>query len=451
MSLFDDNKQIKEGEDLITQISTFIHNTTKTSYAWAECVATSMLSTVMGPNRYISNIIGKLPLNVWYMCIGPSGLAKKTVPLKNFLLPIIGRVGEGEKLIMPNRFSVEGFIKYFPEDGTGSIIRDEFTGLLKESKSKDYIVDLLEFLSELYDGTVQKRATVSHEVNEIKHCYITFITATTPYLYKIMRPEFYTQGTGHRILIELFDKDSLKKEKPNPKDIFQGKEFDKKRDDFIYEVASILDDLRKCKVRILFPDDESASKWTEFMDECNQVAINTYSKNMYDLHYSYLARSAEMALKLSGLYTVSRVWDRILVDGAPNVLIIEKQDMIRAINKSKHHYEQFCKMLDQWRSRPEMKVATTLDEQADAVYDLLRQNRNGLKWSELRNLLKWDDYTWRVVLKFLHDTEKIKVMFGVSGQKGGKRPTIFYENNDTVETEGEVVKNWYVIQEKLRL
>lgn len=451
MSLLNDvPKQIKEGEDLITQVATFICNSTKTSYSWAECVATSMLSTVMGSHRYISNVIGKLPLNLWYMCVGPSGLAKKTVPLKNYLLPIIGRVGQGEKLIMPNRFSVEGFIKYFPEDGTGSIIRDEFTGLLKESKSKDYIIDLLEFLSELYDGTVQKRATVTHKVNEIKHCYITFITATTPYIYKIMRPEFYTQGTGNRILIELFDIETMKETSCNPSEFFRGRVFDKTRDDFIYEVASILDDIRKCKVRIFVPDDEAAIEWTKFENECSQVAKSSYRRNMYDLHYSYLARSAEMALKLSGIYVISRNWYRLIED-SPDLLIIEKQDMLRAIDKSKHHYQQFCKMLDQWRSRPEMKVATTLDEQAGAVYDLLHQSHKGLTWSELRNSLKWDDYTWRQVLKFLHDTDKIKVTFGDSGPKGGKKPTIFYDNNDMVEIEGELIKSWAVIQEKLKL
>lgn len=410
-----------------------------------------MLSTIMGPNRYISNVIGKLPLNVWYMCVGPSGLAKKTVPLKNYLLPTIARVGEGEKLIMPNRFSVEGFIKYFPEDGTGSIIRDEFTGMLKESKSKDYIIDLLEFLSELYDGTVQKRATVTHKVNEIKHCYVTFITATTPYIYKIMRPDFYTQGTGNRILIELFDIDSLRETSCEPTEFFRGRVFDKTRDDFIYEVASILNDIRKSKVRIFVPDDESALEWTRFENECTQIAKSSYKRNMYDLHYSYLARSAEMALKLSGLYTVSRVWDRLLIDGVPDLLIIEKQDMLRGINKSKYHYQQFCKMLDQWRSRPEIKTASTLDEQSDAVYDLIRQSHNGLTWSELRNSLKWDDYTWRQVLKFLHDTDKIKVTFGNSGPKGGKKPTLFYQNDDIVQVEGEVVKDWSVIQQKLKL
>lgn len=451
MSLFNDNKQILEGKDFITQVADFITKSTKTKPEWAECVATSMLSTVMGPHRYISDVMGKLKLNVWYMCLGPSGLAKKTIPLNNYLFPIIGKVGPGEKLILSNRFSMEGFIKYFPEDGTGSIIRDEFTGLLKESKSKDYVVDLLEFLSELYDGTVQKRATVTHKINEIKHCYITFITATTPYLYKIMRPEFYTQGTGNRILMELFDVDAVDDDEYDPEEVFQGRVFDKKRDDFVYEIAIILNEIRSCNAKIFTPEDEAGAEWTKFEHECRRISKTYCKKNMYDLHYSYLSRSAEMALKLSGIYSISRNWDRILMSDAPNVQIIEKVDMVRAINKSKHHYKQFCRMLEQWRSRPEMRVASTLDEQADAVYELLRQSQNGLNWSELRNSLKWDDYVWRAVLKFLHDTNKMKVTFGSSGQKGGRRPTLFYDNSDSISVDGDVVRDWTVIQQKLRL
>jgi len=450
-SLFDTHKQIKEGEDFITQVASFISNSTKTSYNWAECVTTSMLSTVMGPRRYISNVIGKLPLNVWYMCVGPSGLAKKTVPLKNYLIPIIARVGQDEKLIMPNRFSIEGIIKYFPENGTGSIIRDEFTGLLKESRSKDYVVDLLEFLSELYDGTIQKRATITHQVNEIKNCYVTFITATTPYIYKVMRPEFYTQGTGNRILIELFDVEAIKENSCNPDEFFQGKAFDKKREDFIHEVASILDEIKDCNARVFVPDDDAALEWTKFENECTQVAKSTYKKNMYNLHYSYLARSAEMALKLSGLYTVSRNWDRFLIDDAPDLAIILKSDMMRAIKKSKHHYQQFCKMLEQWRSRPELKTFSTLHEQADGVYDKLRQSPKPLTWTELRRAFGWDDYNWRNVLKFLHDTQKIRVTFGDSTQKGGRRPTLFYDDSEVTIVDGKVIGDWTVIQQKLRL
>lgn len=451
MSLIDTKNLIQEDQDFISQVAKFIANSTKTSYTWAECVATSMLSTVMGSKRYISNVIGRLPLNVWYMCVGPSGLAKKTVPLKNYLLPIMLGVGKGEKLVMPNRFSVEGIIKYFPEDGTGTIIRDEFTGLLKESKSKDYVVDLLEFLSELYDGTVQKRATISNKVNEIKHCYVTFITATTAYLYKIMRPEFYTQGTGNRILIELFDIDSIAEGERNPEDFFQGREFDKKRDDFIYEVTDILNSIKKCNVRIFSPDDNAAIEWTKFENECRQIAKSSYKRDMYDLHYSYVARSAEMALKLSGIYTISRNWNRVLIKETPNVLVIEKEDMVRAINKSKYHYQQFCKMLDLWRQRPEMRTVSTLNEQASAVYDTLRLKQCGVTWSELRTLLKWDDYVWRAVLKYLHDTDAIKVTFGESTSNGGRRPTIFYENSDRIQPLGTVIKDWTVIQEKLRL
>lgn len=452
MSLLNTDNQIQEGRDFISQVATFMFNSTKTSYSWAECVATSMLSTVMGSKRYISDVIGKLPLNVWYMCVGPSGLAKKTVPLKNYLTPIMIRVGQDEKLVMPNRFSVEGYIKWISEqEPEGIMIRDEFTGLLKEGASKDYIVDLLEFLSELYDGTLQKRATIAHKLNEIKHCYLTFITATTPYLYKVMRPEFYTQGTGNRMLVELFDVDSIKESNCNPDEFFQGRAFDRKRDNFIFEVATILNEIRKCNARVFVPDDEAALEWTMFENECTKIAKSTYRENMYNLHYSYLARSAEMALKLSGLYTVSRKWDMLLIDDAPDITIIEKVDMERAIKKSKYHYRQFCRMLEQWRSRPEKRVFSTLHEQADGVYYKLRQTRGPLNWTELRRTFGWDDYSWRNVLKYLHDTERIRVTFGSSTKRGGRRPTLFYDDSDATQVEGDVVKDWSVIQQKLKL
>lgn len=438
---------IVEGKDLITQVASFISSTTMTSMRWAECISTSMLSTVMGPDRFISNLKGKLNLNVWYLCVGPSGLASKTIAMKTYLFPIIGAVGENEHLILPNRFSVEGYIKYIAGNSTGSIIRDEFTGLLKES-GKEYLSDVLEFLSELYDGTIQKRVTIKHSVNEIKRCYVTFITATTPYLYKIMRPEFYTQGTGNRIMVEIFDIDNVRDDVIDHESFFRGAKFEDRREGFINEVVTILQNIRDSPVRHFLPDKDAGRIWTEFEAECRQNAKRHYKKNIYDLHYSYLARSAEMALKLSAIFSMSRMWHIVTMSDCPMIQIVTGEDMQRAVDKSRHHYQQFCRMLEQWRARPEVYVAKTLDEQANYVMDILRESQWGVSWTQLRKSSRWDTYTWREVLKFLYETNRIKVAKLDSNSQGGRRPITFFDKErvDGTEIQGQVFEHWKTIQ-----
>lgn len=437
-------------KDFIEQVTNFIHSTTQTSKRWAECIAISMLSTIMGPNRYISNIKGKLTLNTWFLCIGPSGLASKTIPMKTYLTPTMTNISnfaqDNYHFVLPSRFSVEGFIKYFDTRNVGIIIRDEFTSMIKDT-AKDYISDVLEFLSEMYDGQIQPRFTAQHGLNELKTCYIVFIGATTPYLYRVMKPDFFTQGTGNRMMIELFDDSDIREIKQDPETFFRGPAFEMERDSFINDVSETLERIRRCNMCNLYTDEEASKLWVDFEFECRSIALRYYRSNMYDLHYSYLSRSAEMALKLCALYAVSRRWSKIIRDDAPTELLVQKQDMERAIKRAKHHFQQFCKMLEQWRMRPEINVAKTLDEQAFFVTDILQRQQTGITWTELRRLVKWDTYTWREVIKFLFETDKVVIAQGESSSRGGRRPVYFFAPGVLIN--GKALTNWRLIESTL--
>ena len=129
MTLLEDSyTTLKKDQDFIAQVADFISITTMTSQSWAECIATSMLSTVMGSERYISDKKGKLNLNVWFLMIGPSGIGQKTTPLKTYLLPILAKTTEKLEdkypLILPSRYSVERMIGYMDEKNLGAIVRD---------------------------------------------------------------------------------------------------------------------------------------------------------------------------------------------------------------------------------------------------------------------------------------------------------------------------------------
>lgn len=444
---------LKKGEDFIDQISSFISSTTMTSIRWAECIATSMLSTIMGPDRYISSNKGKLPLNVWYMCVGPSGLGHKTLPMKVYLIPILietsERLTDKYPLVLPSRFSVEGLINYMSKRSMGSIVRDEFTGLFKEAYNKDYLADSLEFLSELYDGIVQKRTTISHKTQDVRKVYITFITASTPYLYKVMRADFYTQGTGNRIMIELFNADDLSEDRINSKDFFRGPIFEARRENFISDIADTLSEMRHCNVQYFIPDENAAEVWSQFEYRCRMIAKERFRNNTYDLHYSYISRSAEMVLKLSSLYAFSRAWDRVILDDAPPELIVLDVDMKRAIDKAQHHYNEFKRMLDQWRIRPEPVLARTYEEQASYIMDALYEHVDGVNWTELRKSAKWDTRTWFEVLKYLYESEKIVIVQAES--TGGRRPIKFFENKSSIEVKGTRLGDWRIVQGILNL
>ena len=443
---------IEKDKDFIDQVAKFIHETTKTNLRWAECVATSMLSTVMG-NRAIIDTKGRLQLNVWFLCIGPSGLAHKTIALKTYLIPILintsKKLEDEYHLILPSKYSTEALIKFLTSHSHGIIIRDEFTGLLKESAGKEYLADSLEFLSEMYDGKVQMRTTITHGTQELQDVFVTFISATTPYLYKIMKPDFFAQGTGNRMNIELFNIEDTLDSPHDPRQFFSGYAIEEQRESFIGEVSDILAKIRNCHIKFMIPDVEAAKLWTEYEYQCRVLSKKHYKSNAYDLHYSYLARSGETALKLCALYAVSRRWSSVIADDAPVELLVLKEDMQRAIDKSKHHYQQFCNMLDAWRLRPEQANVRTYEEQSTFILDQITDKPSGISWTTLRSKVKWDSNTWKEVLKYLHQSERIFVIQGESS--GGRKPILLIENNEQNLHIKGVRLDWRLIVDMLNL
>jgi hypothetical protein len=88
--------------------------------------------------------------------------------------------------------------------------------LKRARANKSYLGDVLEFLSELYDGSIQKRATRTVGIEESQNICINFIGASTPYIFSIMDIGFFIQGTGNRFLY-IFNDANLE---PTPKDFF---------------------------------------------------------------------------------------------------------------------------------------------------------------------------------------------------------------------------------------
>lgn len=180
----------------------FILEHVPTNKDWAESVAINVFNTVLGKDIEIHTQIGKLNTNLFFLCIGPSGLAQKTNPLKYYALPTLTRYGEETQLepILPSRFSVEGMIEYLSTtQSVGIIIRDEFSSVFKD-KGKSYIADILEFFSELYDGLLQKRYTRKAKLEHTANVCVSLLGATPPYVFTLMDLNFFVQGTGNRIL-----------------------------------------------------------------------------------------------------------------------------------------------------------------------------------------------------------------------------------------------------------
>ena len=396
--------------DFITEYASFLASHVPTSWEWCEDLATGVLSTVIGLERYVATSIGRLRLNIWHVFIGPSGLAYKTIPLKDYVIETLLKIKEitGKDLLLPSSFSMEGMIEHLMQNPQGLILRDEVTTLFKE-KEKGYAVDIIEFLSQLYDGTLQKRFTRKAKLEEVVRCYVVFLGSTTSYIYDVVEPSIFVQGLGNRILFEFWD-GTVKHF--NGDELFYQPEDDAERETHLKEFAKGLAALSEMKPYFLRPEDTRAAPMlANFKNQMDEKAASLYNKDPHDLLPSYLARAGEMAIKLAGLKAISRMWRGLPKAGFGEIIILP-QDVEWAIAKVERHIKNFEKFLSEWKLKPKPVKIPSYKPSKDAVVEVIKGSPDGIMTQEeVLEALGWYKCSaWYELRKTLEDEGKIRVL-----------------------------------------
>lgn len=369
-----------------------------TNKHWLESVAVNVFNTTLGTSVRADTKLGRLNTNLFFMCIGPSGIAHKTIPLKYFAIPTLiqysqrieEHINKGvtdKKLwtkvrpIMPSRFSVEGMIEYLAkEQSQGVIIRDEFSSLFKE-RSKSYIADILEFLSELYDGVIQKRYTRSYKLEEPKDVCVNLLGATTPYIYNIMDLSFFVQGTGNRIL---YDIAKVEKPEPTPRDFFWQEDTSTVDD----EAKPFIDRLVQFKKTLMKVTEHEPiysailprEKLAKFRDKTIVATMRYYEKDPQGIKHTYVARMAEMCIKLSVIHSMSRQEStdglKKMHEAGVTLLPVIDDDVDWAINKIVRHIKNFFELKRQWSLMGVRKPVMTDEAYFDRIIAILKEQPN---------------------------------------------------------------------------
>jgi predicted RNA-binding protein associated with RNAse of E/G family len=399
-----------------------------TNPLWAETVSLTTLSSVLEGVRF-NTMLGPLQLNLFSLCVGPSGLANKTLPLKNVAIPILRKAEQvaNWKILLPPRFSLEGFIEFMSiKSSVGIIITDEFTHVIKEAYGKDYLSDIMEFLSELYDGTAQERYTRKTKLESSKRVYVSFMSATTPYLYTIMRPELFLQGTANRFLFVVFKEPNL--QKYDSKTFFipavRAKEFDDQNE----ALGEYLGTLRTTITKggwIVGTMDESAGILLEYRDYCyNKASALWKSSRPNDFEYSYIVRQAEMCFKLAAIKAIGDMYYNIFKTNLREITITPSQAKW-AVEKMHTYEENFKRLLTDWNKyNIKKETVMTLDNYHDVVKSHIASAGGTISRSELLDSLKIRADVLDKALETMGDVETQVI-------KTGGRPRVIYSLKKT--------------------
>jgi len=416
----------------------FITKRVGTHEDYAELLSLSALATTVGKKVVLETKVAPLQLNLFVLFVGPSGLARKTLPLRFYLNDVLREleteVEDDVQFRIPPNYSTEGLKNYFTQVVTeqgvkqrdsGVIIRDEFTSLFKQTYHKKYMSDQLEFLSQLYDGWIPPRQTVKHGLQSENFVCVNMVACTTPYLFTVMRPEFFFQGTGNRFLFVLDDASSLELMKPEDPDTYffkseisgRGSERENKVEDFAKLLKKYYENTRDLTV---FVERQASKVLTDYKFIWETKAKELYLKDRLDAHYSYIVRMPEFAYKISVLKCIDRECGETNKDSVE--VNLEDTKYARSIVfRSFQHFENMMKLWEEVERRERIKVKTS--DIADLKGFLADRGGRATRTEVLR-YLGISAFKLNNILQTLYQTGEIKVVQEDDPHKPGKKAQI---------------------------
>jgi hypothetical protein len=148
-----------------------------------------------------------LPLNLWFMVLGPTTISRKTTAL-SLMLDMLDELQDDEgvyKYMLGSDFTGEGLSNALLDRANRSALvhKDEFHGLLHEMEQKAYQAGLKETLTALYDGRVSGRLRASGEAKmkrSVRASFVLWAMGTTGKVAEAMNIEDFESGFLARFL-----------------------------------------------------------------------------------------------------------------------------------------------------------------------------------------------------------------------------------------------------------
>jgi hypothetical protein len=385
-----------EGEEVtgfIESNADFIQSIYPTYPAWAEALALFQVACA-NPFARIKTRGPGLPVTFNPWAIGPSRIAYKSTPLNDIVVRILRMAG---LYMFPPRFTVEGYYVQVRKKNIthGILVRDETAGMVTEV-NKRYLADELTFLSELLDGRLSARVTVSHGEMKERDIRVNFATATTPHILTILDFGFWVQGLGNRLIPVYYTK-FVPRVPANQEDGFDVF-FDSK-------LRYFAEDLKKMY--------ETKVHWVDMSKEVRNVTIkeeyikrqeadDSYSDDKFDIVPSFYFECQVFTQKVAAL----KALDRQIGRKEP---VIEMEDYVWAKQWIDQRFEEFKLLVDDWHKAQMRKRGRTLyTTPAQRICRKLSKYPNGLTKTELGNLTHMLAKDKNVAIKKLLDEGTIK-------------------------------------------
>jgi hypothetical protein len=433
---------------LVGELARFMLKDTPTNPDWCENLACCLIGTIAGAvpegeEREMRNAFGKLRPNIFTIYIGASRLGFKTVPLKSAVRPLLNKVTDmynqkacvengitkeefdtrlfgclkatgkekatpewkKEKAFLdrvakdmvnfeaPESFTSEGLTTWLTKHACGMVASDEFTNMFKGANSKDYMSNVMETLSRLYDGEIEKKSTISRGIEDVKNIHVCFASATTPYILSLMDEKFFWQGTGNRILWIIDD--SLEKIDPNEQEkfyeFFWGVEKAIQHDNDFNELATKLAGIKNLPKGQVLLNFGAAVELNKFRIAMYNQAVDLFLEDIMNKDSSFIAGLAQNAMKLALIHCIGRYALDANAGNYESMMEIIEEDAEWAIHKVERHMMYYKKLWELSTNVREGTTKTYRSDQERVIAKIVEQESRGkrLTTNILRQQTGW--------------------------------------------------------------
>lgn len=413
--------------NLIEEIATYIESRLETNPDFLINLACVLVAVAAGPYYYVMTEKGRLNLNLSSLYIGGSGISNKSLSLR-----IVQKILEmlsgylGKNIILPSVFSIEGMTlrlhTMFVNDGIipeGVILSDEYTKMIKGTKSKDWMANTLEYMAQLYSGVVETSMTVKHGLQNVPEVYVNFAGATTYYLISLISEGFFIQGNGVRIIFVIDDE--RKYHVPDVDSLKRFWDYDQQQQETELEIFA--QKLFLIRERALGAPDAKNGIKIELSDYAQRIlynykevvskrAHNIYGENLFDPRANYLSRLFEFALKKAALHSIARHYD------TKGDIIVNQIDTLFGITEAQKAYKAFLRLQELEREYKGKKVEHPSSTRVNRDMVLLcLKSRKMCSVKELINLTGLKERTVQRSLQELRDEGKVEKIGKTKGAK----------------------------------
>ena len=384
-------------------------------------------SVICDKNIRIATAIGDQKPNLWFFVVSPSGTRKTTV-VKRWGSTLLYRINKN--IVLPDEFTPEALFSVLTTNGTdteyggsatGAYIKDEASGFFASSQ-RDYMLGIMEKLSQVYDGEDVSRVTKGGGLEEIINPYLTVMMCSTPYIYKLFSESMFRQGFLNRFLYIVVN------DRPNFANLHMldgYKSYKSVRDKLINELFLIrnLPDNIVCMVS---PSIE------ELMNQYRRKIYDEVAKLESDSFIpDYFFRLCDsQVLKLATIFEIDASYQKLSEEqslpmiGEDMILPMRFESMRKAISYAEARKNDYLRLVYEFMQQTQEREIYTHKKEIERCFTKIKDAGSaGITRKDLIRGLQWHADFLDKVINTLLQSERIKIRIKKTKTK---RTVIYY-------------------------